>query len=520
MIRSIHLALAIAFATAVPASAETTIRAVWEGDLRIVDPHSNIYITRNFANHVYDALIVRNLQNEFKPQMLESWDVSSDSLTYTFKLRSGLKFHDGSPVRAQDSVASIRRWAAKNWAGGLLMKHVSSIDIVDDSTFAIKLSDAFPHVIRMLSAGVFVVPERLASGDPAKPLTEVMGSGPFKMNMADWVPGSRLRLTKNEDYVPRQDAPDGLAGAKIANIDGFDIVTMVDPETRFNSVTQGEVDYIQSLSIDYLPLVEQDPNLVVDDNEGRLAKLGVILTNQSQPPFNDLRVRKAFQYAIDSAEIMTALGLPEKYQLPNCRSIFICGSTAPYESNAGAEDIIKPNIEKAKALLAEAGYKGEPIVGLHTTSIRNFDLASTVVEQQLRRVGFNVQPEAMEFPTLVSRASSKEPVSNGGWSYLVMHSDAVDLRDPLMNSYVNRNCTDYMSGFFCNQKVSELREKLLSASTDEEIRGISVELQKEYAESAVMIIWGQYIDPAIQNKKLTGISPAGMPVFWGMKVAE
>src|SRR5690349_7229079 len=113
MIKGKLLALAVLVGAASPAYAQT-VRAVFEGDLSIIDPHvSTVYITRNLSNLTYDALFVRGISGEVKPQMVESWEVSADQMDYTFKLRDGLKFHDGTAVTAKDAVASVKRWAPR-----------------------------------------------------------------------------------------------------------------------------------------------------------------------------------------------------------------------------------------------------------------------------------------------------------------------------------------------------------------------------------------------------------------------
>lgn len=216
---------------------------------------------------------------------------------------------------------------------------------------------------------------------------------------------------------------------------------------------------------------------------------------------------------------MAAIGVPPEFTLPECRSIFSCGEQSPYTTNAGAEDYTKPNIQKAKQLLAEAGYKGEKITSLHTTNIRNFEIAATVVQDQLRRVGFNVEPSPVEFNTLISKQSSKAPVEGGGWSYFVMHSDVLDLVDPFINTYANRNCTAFMSGFFCNEKITALRDELLVASDDAKFRKVATELQREFMNTNEMVFWGQFTTPSVYRTSIQGIQPSGLPLFWNVTKA-
>jgi peptide/nickel transport system substrate-binding protein len=144
------IALGLAALSILPAAAQNdagkTLRLVPHADLTVVDPQFiGVYITRNFAYLVYDTLF--GMDREFRPQpeMVDTWQVSDDKLTYTFRLRDGLKFHDGQPVRAADAVASLKRWGQRNDSyGQRLLAAASAIEAVDDNQFRIVLKNRFP----------------------------------------------------------------------------------------------------------------------------------------------------------------------------------------------------------------------------------------------------------------------------------------------------------------------------------------------------------------------------------------
>src|SRR5229473_5253972 len=181
------LALAVAL---IPAdgraqAAPKTLRFIPQADLRSIDPiWTTAYVTRNFGYLVFDTLFA--LDKEFKPQpqMVDSWTVSDDKLTYKFTLRDGLKWHDGTPVRAADCVASIERWAKRDQFGQKMMEAVAALAAADDKSFTIKLKSSFPLILDALgklSSNVpFMMPEKLAKTDAFQQLSEAIGSGPFK----------------------------------------------------------------------------------------------------------------------------------------------------------------------------------------------------------------------------------------------------------------------------------------------------------------------------------------------------
>src|SRR5262249_48699962 len=127
--------LAVILDLAGPAHAQKTLRAVMHSDLKILDPiWTTAYIVRNHGYMIYDTLSATDAKGEIKPQMVGKYDVSPDKLTHTFTLRDGLVWHDGQPVTAEDCVASINRWAAKDTAGQKLMTFVTGLKVVDAKT--------------------------------------------------------------------------------------------------------------------------------------------------------------------------------------------------------------------------------------------------------------------------------------------------------------------------------------------------------------------------------------------------
>src|SRR5438046_1346253 len=124
------------------AYAQTTLRVVMHSDLKIVDPiWTTAYITRNHGYMVYDTLFAMDEKGEIRPQMVEKYDASADKLTYSFTLRDGLLWHDGAPVTAEDCIASIKRWAAKDTLGQKVMSFVDTITAQGPKSFTIKLKE-------------------------------------------------------------------------------------------------------------------------------------------------------------------------------------------------------------------------------------------------------------------------------------------------------------------------------------------------------------------------------------------
>src|SRR5579864_833039 len=171
--------------TARAAADSKTLRFIAQSDLRVLDPiWTTAYITRNHGYCVFDTLFAIDAEFATHPQMVGDFSVSPDKLTYGFKLRDGLAFHDGSPVKGTDCIASLRRWMARDGLGQSLAPVIDAMAPDGDKAFTIKLKEAFPLLIdglaKVSSLAPFIMPERLAKTDPFKQVTEMVGSGPLK----------------------------------------------------------------------------------------------------------------------------------------------------------------------------------------------------------------------------------------------------------------------------------------------------------------------------------------------------
>ncbi len=216
-------ALAATGGLAMPAlsqgAAAKTLRFVPQANLANFDPiWGTQYVVRNAALLVWDTLY--GIDSKFQPQrqMVESETVSTDGLVWTFKLRPGLKFHDGAPVTSKDVVASLVRWSARDPMGLMLRAIQNELVAVDDSTFKWSLKQPYPKMLLALgknnSPCSFIMPERIAKTDPFQQITEYIGSGPMKFVRADWVPGAKAVFEKFADYVPRSEPADWLPAAR------------------------------------------------------------------------------------------------------------------------------------------------------------------------------------------------------------------------------------------------------------------------------------------------------------------
>jgi len=193
-------------------AAARALRLVPHADVANFDPiWSSAYIARNAGLLVWDMLYGMDANLEVQRQMVEAEDVSADGLVWTFRLRPGLKFHDGEPVRADDAVASINRWAAREPMGQMIKAIENELAALDDRTFRWVLKKPYPKMLlalgKIITPCCFVMPARIAATDPFKQISEHVGSGPMRFIKDEWTPGARAVFEKFADYVPRPPLP-------------------------------------------------------------------------------------------------------------------------------------------------------------------------------------------------------------------------------------------------------------------------------------------------------------------------
>src|ERR1700749_4131603 len=244
-----------------------TITAVMHADMRAPGMPSTAYIYRDFGYMVYDTLLAMDSNFKIQPQMAE-YKVSDDKLTYMFTLRDGLKWHDGTPVTAEDCVASLRRWGKADGMGQKLMEFTASLEATDAKTITLKLKE--PYGLGLESIGKpsslvpFMMPKRLAETPPDKPVPELIGSGPFKFVPAAFQPGVKAVFEKNRDYVPRKEPPSWTSGGKVVKVDRVEWITMPDAQTAVNALQSGDIDFMENPSWDILPVLSANPDLKLE----------------------------------------------------------------------------------------------------------------------------------------------------------------------------------------------------------------------------------------------------------------
>jgi len=515
------LGLAVLAATSlglVPAAfAQSTLKVALHSDLKIIDP---IWTTALISTHhgmmVYDTLFSLDEQLKVQPQMVDKWSLSEDKLTWTFTLRDGLEWHDGQPVTAEDCIASIKRWSARDGMGQKLMSFVAEIKSTDAHTFIMRMKEPYGLVLATLGKSTsnfpFMMPKRVAETDPGTQITDATGSGPFIFKKEEWKPGDKAVYVKNPKYKPRAEPPSGFAGGKVVKVDRVEWIWIADPQTQVNALLNGEIDFVEGPPHDLIPLLAKDANikLLVVAPMGRQYALRF---NVLHKPIDNPKVRQAVAYALNQKDFLNStIGNAEYYV--TCKSLYPCGS--PLQTTKGWEDKIDSNFAAAKALLQEAGYDGTPVVLMQSTDIATLSNLAPVAKSLMEKAGLKVDLQAMDWQTLVSRRAKKDPPNAGGWSVYLTSWGGVDVLDPVATNFLNASCEKATFGWPCDAELERLRDAFAKESDPARQKAIAEAVSVRAAEYPTHIVLGQYLHPAAFRKNVEGVLVASNVAFWNI----
>jgi len=497
-----------------------TVTVVMQSGLRVIDPIvTTAYMTRDHGYMIYDTLLGVDADFTVQPQMA-SWQVSDDGKTYTFTLREGLIWHDGAPVTAEDCVASIQRWAQVDAAGQVLMTMVERIQTLDARRFVVQLTEPTTLLLTALSQLTsrtpFMMPKRIAQTPATTPITETIGSGPFKFVASEFQPGLKAVYEKNTAYVPRSEPASWTAGGKLVHVDRVEWVSMPDQMTAVNALQNGEVDYIQEVPFDLLPLIQNRSDLTVQVLD-KLGALTYLRLNHLQPPFNNKLLRQAAMAAIAQEDVLKALvGNPDYYR--TCAAVFGCGT--PYSDAYGSDWVVPARLDEAQRLLKAANYDGAPVVILQPTDIAMLAAQPIVVGAALRRAGFNVVMKSMDWQSVVTLRENPRPVAEGGWSGFSSYSILADSGNPISSSMVAAAGRSSWVGWPDVPEVERLRAQFARAADPAARLAITRQLQKLVIDEVIFVPLGQFLRPSAFSAKLSGVPESPVTIFWGLRKSD
>ncbi len=410
-----------------------TITVAMSKDLQVLNPLVKTISTDQVVRLLmFEPLLASDDQGNIKPKLAESWKVSGDGKTYTFTLRKGVKFHNGKEMTAEDVKFDMEyTMDRKNGAYGYdRLSQVQSITAVDPYALQVELKDVSSSFLPALDSieAFSVVPKDSLQPGVDKPNAFPPGTGPFKY--VSWTPKQQLVVDKFADYWGQK-----------ANVDRVIVKPIEDATVRITALRSGDVDMIERTPYEWVDQIKSGKLQGIGLAEAKTAGYRRIVFNYADPPFNNLKLRQAVSYAIDMKEIQQAayngFGQVADQKYPKGNKWYVEGVPS-----------FPTDLDKAKQLVAESGYKGEPLE-MVIENASDVQTVAATMQSQLKRVGINVTIRTLEF------AAQRELIQKGQFTVDFMGTNYYD--DPF-TTYAELLCenprnriTNYAG--YCNQDV-------------------------------------------------------------------
>ncbi|WP_053382765.1 ABC transporter substrate-binding protein [Leucobacter celer] len=431
----------------------TVLAAAIAGEPDQLDPHKTTsYFSFEVLENIFDTLVAPDENLEMQPALAESWDLSDDQLTWTFHLREGVSFHDGSPFTSADVAYSLNRIIDEELANAWRLSAVTGIATPDDRTVEITVAQPTPNLLSSLGGfkGMAIVQQQnVESGDIT---TKPVGTGPF--SLSGYTPGDAIRLEANPDYW------DGAPG-----VGGVTFSFLSEGNTAIAALKSGEIHWTDSIPAQQLEQLQQDDQVEIGLEPS--TDYWYLALNQQREPYDDARVRQAIGYAIDRDAIaqVTSYGTAEVNQL-----------AIPQQSAWFTEfDEYRTDPDRANELLSEAGVDGSTLKLdlLASSDYPETVTAAQVIADNLKPLGIEVSIRQPDFATWLDEQNT------GNFDMLMMawlgNIDPDDF-------YYAQHHTDGASNAqgYSNPRVDELLDSG-RVETDTEAR------KQIYAEAAKLI---------------------------------
>src|SRR3989449_1913645 len=504
-------ALAIVLALVAPAVAQQpeqpraggVFRVAMIGEPPTLDLHTTTaVIVQQITWHVYESLYTYDRNYNAIPLLVDGHSVSDSGRTYTFRLRRGVKFHHGRELTSADVVASLKRWGRLATPGKQFWKNVEGVEAKDPHTVVMYLRDSSGALLMGLARpnnGAVIYPREVVAAAGDNRVKDCVGRGPSRF--VEHKPDRHIRVARFKDYVARTDAPDGFGGKRTAYVDEILFIPVPDVAVRLAGVETGEYQLALQIQQDQYERVKTMPAVV----PGLIKPEGwsTAVLNHKQGLMTDKRIRQAFQAALDMESIMAAgFGNKAFYRLDPGLSF---PEQPQWHSRAAADLYNQKNPAKAKKLLQEAGYAGQPVRWITTREYQWMYKNAIVAKQQLEAAGFKIDLQVVDWATLVQRRNKPELFD--------VFSTGITLNpEPAFATSVACN----WPGWWCTEEKGKLMEALARESDPRKRKVIWEKVQQIFYEDVGRIKFGDEFGLVAYRKELQGFRPTNEANFWNV----
>lgn len=453
---------------------------------------------------VYEQLVTLNGEGEPVSELCEKYEMSEDAKDFTFYLRQGVKFHDGSEMTADDVVASLNRWIDSYSAVAQLVGD-ARFEKTDDYTVTIKTETPCVTLLYLLAGGaqraVITTEEAIASEGEDGNMTEIIGTGPYTFK--EWKMDQYVWLEKFEDYVAYGDPAqpcDGWAGYKHAYTPNIYLWVVPEETTRMAGLQTGQYD-VANISDATIAQAEGNEAIKVYDEEGGQVS---IVFNKKEGLCADQNMRKAINSIVDADELL-AVSYGSSYNLGSC---YMESFQKIWNTEAGSENYNQKDPEAAKKYLEDAGYNGEDLRIL-VASANNFDKIGQVLEQELEAQGINCEITTVDWGTF-------SEYRNDSSKYDLYISSFASVPVPSLRNYFG---ADY-AGWTSDEKLDELWGVYNNTTTIDDAAKAWEDVQAYSWDYLPIVNLGHYVSHYAINSAMEDVVSYNCNYFWNAYIPQ
>jgi len=500
--------------TAMAQPQANTLRLHLKADIRSIDPGSanRDANTDGVLMHMVEGLVAYREDASVGPLLAQSMQMSPDGRTYTFKLRPGVKFHNGAPLTADDVLFAWKRYTtpANNWRclpefDGRGIAKVLALEAPDPGTVVFKLeqpSALFLTTLARTDCGGTAIFHR-SSLDADGKWKEPVGTGPFKLG--EWRRGQFIELVRNDAYAALPGKPDGAAGNKSPQVAKVRFVVIPDGSAAKAALLSGGIDLVPDINDEDLAEYKAKKDIVLDPAANMNAQ--GLLFQTRDPLLKDARIRRAIALSLDMPELVAAVttgtAKPSRSVMP---------APSSYYKSAQAH-LPKRDLAQAKKLLAEAGYKGQPIKVLATKRYNSVFNIAMMVQGMAQEAGIKIDVEVLEWATLLDRY-------NKGDYQAMAFTYSARLDPSLSYEMISGDKDKQPRKVWDNKEALDLIQKSMATTDRAQRQSIFDKLEAKMREDVPAIFMYSSVNTSAAQSYVSGYKswPLGIPRAWGVSL--
>ena len=506
-------ALALLTAASAPASAQDqprmggVLKAGLIGEAPTLDLHATTaVITQQITWHIYETLYTYDKNLTPIPMLAEGHVIGDSGRRYTIALRKGVRFHNGKEMTSADVVPSLQHWAKLSTTGKAVWKNVEAIEAKDPYTVVIYLKEPSGSLLFGLGSpnnGSAIYPKEVLASAGDAPIKEYIGTGPYRF--VEHKPDRHVKLARFKEYSARSEAPNGYGGKRTAYLDEIYFIPVPEASVRLAGSETGEYHFAQQLRQDQFDRVKGQPAL-----EPQIAKPYGWITavpNHKEGLMANRKLRQAFQAALEMEPILAAaIGNKAFYRLDGA---LFYPEQGLMHSQTGVTGYNQKNKAKARQLLKEAGYTGQPVRWITTKEYEWMYNTALVASQQMEDAGFKVDLQVVDWATLVQRRGKPE-------LYDIFSTGFSLNPDPAIATSIQCN----WPGWWCHEEKEKLLADLARETDPRKRRAIIEKIQAIFYEDVGRIKIGDYFTLEVTRKEVRGFKPGPYLYFWNVWIAK